>query len=90
MRTAKASKVGVEKVYSIQVERKPAGSVVLQLANDLGKELKYDAQLKEKLMQPVDLQLKDVTLDYLMEKTLKPLGLTYRITEAGLEVIEQK
>jgi hypothetical protein len=31
--------------------------------------------------------LKDATLDELMKKTLDPLGLTYKVDDAALEVV---
>jgi len=64
--------------------------VVRKVAESLGKEPKYERLVLEKLKQPVKLEVKDVTLDYLLETTLKPLGLTYRITDDALEIVEQK
>ena len=52
-----------------------------------GKEMKYDPSLVPKLKQPMDVKVQNVTLDYLLETTLKPLGLTYRLTETSLEVV---
>ena len=58
------------------------------VANSLGKELKYDAALLDKLKRSVSFTVKDVTLDELMKKTLDPLGLTYKLDEKGLEVVK--
>jgi hypothetical protein len=90
IRSTKPVKGGGERLYSLQVPNEPAGKVVAKLATSLGKELKYDPQVRERLKQPVKLDLEKVTLDFLLESTLKPLGLTYRLTPEALEIIEQK
>jgi type II secretory pathway component GspD/PulD (secretin) len=90
VRTTKSAKAGGEKLYSLQVANEPAGKVVAKLATSLGKELKYDAQVRERLKQPVKLELVNATLDGLLESTLKPLGLSYRLTPQALEIIELK
>ena len=74
----------------VLLENEPAGNVVRKVAESLGKELKYEPAVLEKLRQQVTFNVEKATLDYLMEQTLRPLGLTYRITDAGLEVIERK
>ena len=71
------------------MSEQPAGAVVRKVAGDLGKELKYDAAVMNRLKAPVKLELDNVTLDYLLEKTLKPLGLTYRVSDQALEIVEQ-
>jgi hypothetical protein len=76
----------VEKLYSLQVTNEPAGSVLRKVAESLGKELKYDNRVRDKLRQPVQLNLKDASLDYLLDMTLKPLGLKWQVTESALEV----
>ncbi|MBW8883954.1 MAG: hypothetical protein JF612_04080, partial [Planctomycetia bacterium] len=57
------------------------------IAKSVGKELRYDADVLEKLKQRVTFDLKDATLDHLLETTLKPLGLRYRVTEKDLEIV---
>jgi hypothetical protein len=90
IRSAKASKSGGEKLYSLEVANEPAGKVVHKVAESLGKTPKYDSQVLETLKQPVKFKLENVTLDYLLETTLKPLGLTYRVTDDSLQVTELK
>ena len=88
VRVAKPQKkAGGEKLYTLKVENQPAGNVVSSMATSLGKELKYDPALAEKLRQPVTFNLKGATLEQFMETTLKPLGLTYRVTEKELEIV---
>lgn len=81
---------GSETLYSLQVTNEPAGKVVRTVAQSLGKELKYDREVLEKLRQQVSLNVKNASLDYLLETTLKPLGLAYRVTGDALEVIPQQ
>jgi hypothetical protein len=87
---AKPTKGDVEKLHSMQVEKERVGNVVKTVANFMGKEMRYDPSVVDKLKQPVDLKLKDVSLEYILEVTLKPLGLTYRIKDDVLEVIPAK
>jgi hypothetical protein len=83
-----ASKAGsADKRYSMQVANEPAGAVIRTLANQLGKDMKAAPALIPKLRQPVNLNVKDVTLDELLTTTLRPLGLSYRLSDTSLEVI---
>jgi len=84
MKAAK-SKLG-EQRYSLTVKQ-PAGAVVQEIATTLGKELKYDTAVLQKLKKDVTLNVKKVTLDELLTATLKPLGLTYKLTEDSLEIV---
>lgn len=85
---AKPAKSSGEKVYSIQVPNQPAGNVIQTIANKLGKQPRFSPAVAAKLRKPVEFEVKDVTLTELLEKTLKPLGLTFRLSEDVLEVIE--
>jgi hypothetical protein len=87
---SKPVKGGGEELYYLKVENQPAGSVVRKMAETLGKEMKCDPVVVEKLKQPLNFNVEKVTLDYLMETTLKPLGLTYRLSEETLEIVERK
>jgi hypothetical protein len=84
---AKSPKKGGEKLYTLKVANEPAGSVVSTVAKSLGKELSYGPEVVEKLKQRVTFDIKDATLDHLMQTTLEPLGLKYRITEKSLEIV---
>ena len=76
-----------EKRYSLTVENQSAGSVVKTVANQLGKEMKYDPQIVERLQAKISIVVKDVTLEELLSKALGPLKLSYRIDDATLEII---
>ena len=86
--TTKAGAGGGEKRYTLTVENQPAGAVLRTVANSLGKELKYDTAVLQKLKGTVTFTLKDATLDELLKKTLDPLGLTYKLDDAALEVVK--
>jgi hypothetical protein len=88
-RTTKTIKKGPEeKRYSMTAGKNdPAGAVVRTIATQLGKELKYDAAVLEKLKQNVPLSVKEVTLDELLTTVLKPLSLTYKLTDEALEIV---
>jgi len=79
-----------QKRYSLIVENKPAGAVVKTIASQLGKKLKVDPALAEKLEADVSLKVQEVPLDELLTKTLSTLGLTYRLTEDSLEIVPSK
>ena len=76
-----------EKRYSMTVENQAVGAVVKTLANQLGKEMKYDPQLVEKLQTKVSFVVMDVTLDELLDKALAPLDLGYKIDGTALEIV---
>jgi hypothetical protein len=86
VRTSKPGKAQGEKLYTMQVASEPAGNVVRSVAKSLNKELKYDSLLLERLKKPVTFDVKDVTLEFLLQATLEPQGLTYQITERDLIV----
>jgi hypothetical protein len=86
-RSTKAKKGG-EKRYSLQVSNQPAGNVVQTVAQTLGVELRYEPAVIEKLKQPVTFKVENVALAELMETALKPLALSYRLTEKELAIIE--
>jgi hypothetical protein len=80
-----------EKRYTLtDVVDQPAGAVVKTVANQLGKELKYDAAVGEKLQTRISLSVKDVTLKELLDKTLGPLGLTYRLEDKTLTIVREE
>lgn len=75
--------------YTMTVMNESAGAVVSTVAKRLGKRLSFPAGLQEKLSQKVNFQVKEVSLEELLKKTLDPLGLTYRVTAEAIEVMEK-
>jgi hypothetical protein len=84
-----APKAG-EKLYSLTVTQEPAGRVARTVADALGKELRYDAAVGQRLGQRIDLKLENATLEYLLESTLKPLGLSWRLSDEALEIFSSE
>jgi hypothetical protein len=84
VRTAKV--VPGDKRFSLRVDNQPAGAILKTVAKELGKELKYDPALLDKLKSTVSFQVKDVKLDELLRQTLDPLELTYELQEASLVI----
>jgi hypothetical protein len=76
-----------EKRYSMTVENQAAGAVVKTVANQLGKEMKYDPRLTQKLQTKVSFVVMDITLDELLKKTLAPLELGYKLDDSILEIV---
>lgn len=76
-----------KKLFSMTVQKQPAGAIVNTVAKQLDKQFKYDPSLRDKLREEVNFTVKDVSLDELLTKTLKPLGLSYKITDEAVEVI---
>jgi hypothetical protein len=76
-----------QKKYSMTVENQPAGAVVKTVCNSLGKEMKYDPALAEKLQTKLSIVFADVTLEELLDKTLTPLGLAYKLEEKSLTIV---
>jgi hypothetical protein len=67
------------KRYTVTVQNQPAGSVVATVARQLGLQARYEREIGERLTRKISLSVKDVPLDDLLEKSLAPLGLAWRI-----------
>lgn len=76
--------------YTLTVRNESAGAVVSTVARRLGKQLQVAPDVRERLVGKVSFVVSEATLDALMEKTLGPLGLTYRLTEETIEVLEKE
>lgn len=86
--TKTVTKVPSPKTYSLTVKNQAAGAVVNTVAKQLGKEFKYDPSLRDQLKGNVSFTVKDVSLEELLTKTLKPLGLSFKLTETAIEIVE--
>jgi hypothetical protein len=89
VRTKKVAKDSGAKTYSLDLRDKPvaAGDVLQTVADNLGKKLKCDPANLPKLREKVQFQVTNVSIDELLTTTLKPLGLTFRITDDAVEVL---
>jgi hypothetical protein len=85
---AAAGKLDPGKRYTVTVQNQPAGSIVATVARQLGIEARYERAIGARLTTKISLSVQDVPLGELMEKTLGPLGLAWRIDGEEL-VIER-
>jgi hypothetical protein len=75
-----------EKRYTLRVQDRSLGAVAAAVAKEAGVELRFDpraSDLREKL---VGLDVKDATLDQLLQTLLQPAGLTYQLDKQTLEI----
>ena len=84
-----AEPAGENTRYDLTVQNQPAGAVVNRVAKQLGRQLECSAAVRQKLSATIDLKVKGATLAELMDKTLSPLGLTFRLTKETLQVVEK-
>jgi hypothetical protein len=73
-------------LMTLSVKNQPAGAVVRKVAESLGKRLTFDESILEKLKTPITFDLKNATPEHLLDTTLHPLGLSFRLTEKELIV----
>jgi hypothetical protein len=85
---AATGKLDPGKRYTVTVQNQPAGSIVATVARQLGIEARYERAIGARLTTKISLSVQDVPLGELMEKTLGPLGLAWRIDGEEL-VIER-
>jgi hypothetical protein len=85
--TTRPVKSGGEKQYSLKVPNQPAGNVIATVAKNIGKQPRFSPAVAEKLQQHVTFEVNEVSLGDLLDTTLKPLGLTYRLSDDVLEIV---
>ena len=78
--TAKA-----EKRYSLRVQA-PLGAIAATIAKDVGVELRFDPRIQDLRDKLAWVDVKDATLDQLLQTLLKPAGLTYQLDQQTLEI----
>ncbi len=82
-----ANRRGVERqVYSLRVEQQPVGSLLMQLAAQLGKSLEVDLQDKAHLDRRVSFEVRKANLDELLKAVGEPAGLDVRVDGDVLRV----
>jgi hypothetical protein len=77
------------KQYTVTIDNQPAGAVVQRVAKDLKRTLKFDPELNEKLNSKVSFAVTKASLEELLQKTLEPLDLTYKLDEQTLEILSK-
>jgi hypothetical protein len=75
----------VEKRYSLKVQA-PLGAIAATIAKNLGLELRFDPRVQDLRDKLAWIDVKDATLDQLLQSLLKPAGLTYEIDAQSLEI----
>ena len=76
-----------ESRWTLRIENKPVGAVVKTIATRLERQLEYDPALRSKLNQLVSFEVNEVPLDELLQTTLSPAGLTYRLDATTLRIL---
>ena len=82
----KAPAVKTEKVYTLNVENKEVGAVVLYLAKQFELDPKFDAAAQGKLKDLTSFSVKDANVNELFKAVLDPVGLSFRINGKQLDV----
>lgn len=77
-----------KKVYDLTVENQPAGAIIKLIAEREKLTIKVSPELVDKLNnQRVSLNVQKASLEQLLERTLKPLGINYRLNGSSLELL---
>ena len=74
--------------FTLSVKQKLAAQVLTQLAETLDLELIVADQFKEILAQRISFYVDMVTRDELLRAVLEPVGLSFRINDGKLEIVE--
>jgi hypothetical protein len=74
-------------LYTLEIQNQPVGGIATALAKRLGREVRFDPRTTEKLGQLVSFQVKEATLEELLNALFQPVGLSYRIDEQTMVVL---
>ena len=80
------TKVEGQKRFTLRVQDAPLAAVAKAVAKEVGVELRFDPRIEDMQDKLVWLDVKDMTLDQLLQTLLKPGGLTYRLDDTTLEI----
>ena len=75
-----------QKRYTLRVMKAPAAAIIDSLAQQEKLTVRFDPKISAQLKTLIDLDLKEATLDELLSKTLKPLGLSYQLEDQQLTI----
>ena len=79
---------GGTKVYTLNVENKPAGGVARALGAHVGKEVVFDVKVKRRLTKEVTFSVENATLSELLSNALSPVGLKFEINGDTIRVFD--
>ena len=65
-------------VYTLKVDNQPVGAILKTLEQKMGVQLEISADAGPRLHERVTFDVRDVTLDQLLDNTLTPAGLVFR------------
>ncbi|MEO8495823.1 MAG: hypothetical protein ABI614_12180, partial [Planctomycetota bacterium] len=74
------------KRFDLRVENQPVGAIVKAVAEREKLELRVDPAIQAKLQQLISLDVKQLTLEELLDRALKSVGVTHHIQDGVLEL----
>jgi hypothetical protein len=74
------------KTYTLTVQNQPRGAILKTLSKELGVELKYDEKTADKLSERVNLTVKQVSAEALLQQLLAPAELQFELTAEHLHI----
>ena len=77
---------GGQTVYTLKIEG-PVGKIASGLATELGLQIEFDQGATDKLNELVSLDVKEVSLEGLLDALFSPAGLSYELTGKSLRVL---
>lgn len=72
--------------FDLHVDKQPVSAILKVIAQREGLTVRIDPSIRAKLEQRISYDVKQLTLDELLEQTLSPVGITHRIDEGILEL----
>lgn len=78
-----------EKRFTLRVMNAPAGAIINSVIQQQQWTVRFEPEIATRLKTLVTLNVKEVTLNELLEKTLGPLGLTYQLKDQQLTITEK-
>jgi len=79
-----------QEVHSLRVSQQPVGAILKTLERDLQLRLEIGADIRDKLETRVTFDVRDVSLEQLLDATLTPASLTYRREGEVLHIERQR
>jgi hypothetical protein len=78
-----------EKVYTLNVENKPAGAILKTLEVQAGYRVEYDRSLTDSLRTLVSFRVDNARIEQVLRKTLDPLGLQFALEGKTITVTKK-
>ena len=78
-----------DKRFTLRVMKAPAGASINSVVQQQQWTVRFEPEIATRLKTLVTLNVKEVTLNELLEKTLGPLGLTYQLKDQQLTITDK-